>query len=228
MWDSPSNELLVATTAQEHIDRLLTLFQQTFGSGFELQGAGAPTRSRTVRRPTSASAADRSRACRAPRARRPTCRRPPAAIDCERVSAAQVREVLALVPATLPCSSMIRGAGTRARTSRTWAALTRSQSMAASRAIVAGGTSDSPLADMLANGPPRWRSRSADRSRACRAPRARRPTCRRPRSRDWPPSTANASTPPRCARSSPWSRRRGSCCCKAASPSSRWSRSRSS
>ena len=37
----PSNELLVATTAQGAIDRLLTLFQQTFGSGFELQGAGA-------------------------------------------------------------------------------------------------------------------------------------------------------------------------------------------
>jgi hypothetical protein len=41
MWDAPSNELLVATTAQGAIDRLLTLFQQTFGSGFELQGAGA-------------------------------------------------------------------------------------------------------------------------------------------------------------------------------------------
>ncbi len=41
LWDAPSNELLVATTAQGAIDRLLTLFQQTFGSGFELQGAGA-------------------------------------------------------------------------------------------------------------------------------------------------------------------------------------------
>ena len=41
MWDAPSNELLVASTAQGAIDRLLTLFQQTFGSGFELQGAGA-------------------------------------------------------------------------------------------------------------------------------------------------------------------------------------------
>jgi hypothetical protein len=40
LWDAPSNELLVATTAQGAIDRLLTLFQQTFGSGFELQGAG--------------------------------------------------------------------------------------------------------------------------------------------------------------------------------------------
>jgi hypothetical protein len=40
LWDAASNELLVATTAQGAIDRLLTLFQQTFGSGFELQGAG--------------------------------------------------------------------------------------------------------------------------------------------------------------------------------------------
>jgi hypothetical protein len=40
LWDAPSNELLVATTAQGAIDRLLTLFNQTFGSGFELQGAG--------------------------------------------------------------------------------------------------------------------------------------------------------------------------------------------
>ncbi|CAN5416689.1 hypothetical protein BH10PLA2_BH10PLA2_17840 [soil metagenome] len=41
MWDAPSNELLVASTAQGAIDRLVTLFQQTFGSGFEIQGAGA-------------------------------------------------------------------------------------------------------------------------------------------------------------------------------------------
>jgi hypothetical protein len=40
LWDCQSGELLVGTSAQAAIDRLLTLFQQTFGHGFELIGAG--------------------------------------------------------------------------------------------------------------------------------------------------------------------------------------------
>lgn len=40
LWDSPSNELLVSTTSPTVIDRLLTLFQQTFGHGFEPLSAG--------------------------------------------------------------------------------------------------------------------------------------------------------------------------------------------
>jgi hypothetical protein len=40
LWDAPSNELLVGTTAVTVIDRLHTLFQQTFGQGFERLGAG--------------------------------------------------------------------------------------------------------------------------------------------------------------------------------------------
>jgi hypothetical protein len=40
LWDAQSNELLVGTTAITVIDRLLTLFQRTFGHGFELLGAG--------------------------------------------------------------------------------------------------------------------------------------------------------------------------------------------
>src|SRR6185369_6578245 len=40
LWDSPSNELLVGTTAMSAIDRLLALFEQTFGVGFEPLGAG--------------------------------------------------------------------------------------------------------------------------------------------------------------------------------------------
>jgi hypothetical protein len=40
LWDAQSNELLVGTTAMTAIDRLHTLFQQTFGHGFELLGAG--------------------------------------------------------------------------------------------------------------------------------------------------------------------------------------------
>lgn len=40
IWDTLSNELLVASNSASVIDRLLTLFQQTFGVGFETLGAG--------------------------------------------------------------------------------------------------------------------------------------------------------------------------------------------
>jgi recombination associated protein RdgC len=40
LWDAPSNELLVGTTSASALDRLHTLFQQTFKRGFELLGAG--------------------------------------------------------------------------------------------------------------------------------------------------------------------------------------------
>jgi hypothetical protein len=40
LWDALSNELLVGTTAAEAVDRLHTLFQHTFGRGFEVLGAG--------------------------------------------------------------------------------------------------------------------------------------------------------------------------------------------
>ncbi len=40
LWDAPSRELLVGTTAVTVIDRLVTLFQQTFDRGFEPLGAG--------------------------------------------------------------------------------------------------------------------------------------------------------------------------------------------
>jgi hypothetical protein len=40
LWDAQSNELLVGTTAVTAVDRLHTLFQQTFGHGFEPLGAG--------------------------------------------------------------------------------------------------------------------------------------------------------------------------------------------
>jgi hypothetical protein len=40
LWDCQTRELLVGTTALSVIDRLHTLFQQTFGHGFELIGAG--------------------------------------------------------------------------------------------------------------------------------------------------------------------------------------------
>ncbi len=40
LWDARSNELLVGTTAVTILDRLHTLFQQTFERGFELHGAG--------------------------------------------------------------------------------------------------------------------------------------------------------------------------------------------
>lgn len=40
LWDRISNELLVSTSAVTVIDRLHTLFQQTFGSGFEPLSAG--------------------------------------------------------------------------------------------------------------------------------------------------------------------------------------------
>src|SRR6266478_3207536 len=39
LWDSSSNELLVGTTTVTAVDRLHTLFQQTFERGFELSGA---------------------------------------------------------------------------------------------------------------------------------------------------------------------------------------------
>jgi len=39
LWDAPSNELLVGTTSVTAIDRLHTLFQQTFGQSFERLGA---------------------------------------------------------------------------------------------------------------------------------------------------------------------------------------------
>src|SRR5207244_420665 len=40
LWDAQSNELLVGSTAVSLLDRLHTLFQQTFDRGFDLQGAG--------------------------------------------------------------------------------------------------------------------------------------------------------------------------------------------
>jgi len=40
LWDAPSNELLVGTTAVTALDRLHTLFEHTFGQGFELLSAG--------------------------------------------------------------------------------------------------------------------------------------------------------------------------------------------
>jgi hypothetical protein len=40
IWDAQSNELLVGTTAVTVVDRLHTLFEQTFGFGFEPLGAG--------------------------------------------------------------------------------------------------------------------------------------------------------------------------------------------
>jgi hypothetical protein len=40
LWDAQSNELLVGTTAVTVLDRLHTLFQQTFGVGFEALTAG--------------------------------------------------------------------------------------------------------------------------------------------------------------------------------------------
>jgi hypothetical protein len=40
LWDAQSNELLAGTTAVTVIDRLHTLFQQTFGHGFEARSAG--------------------------------------------------------------------------------------------------------------------------------------------------------------------------------------------
>jgi hypothetical protein len=40
LWDSQSNELLVGSTGVTVVDRLLTLFQQTFDRGFEALGAG--------------------------------------------------------------------------------------------------------------------------------------------------------------------------------------------
>jgi hypothetical protein len=40
LWDAPSNELLVGTTSAGAIDRLHTLFEQTFGHGFEQLGSG--------------------------------------------------------------------------------------------------------------------------------------------------------------------------------------------
>jgi hypothetical protein len=40
LWDAPSNELLVGTTSESVLDRLHTLFEHTFGVGFERLGAG--------------------------------------------------------------------------------------------------------------------------------------------------------------------------------------------
>ena len=40
LWDCLTNELLVGTTAAAALDRLHTLFQKTFGHGFEIIGAG--------------------------------------------------------------------------------------------------------------------------------------------------------------------------------------------
>src|SRR5262249_61355277 len=40
LWDAQSKELLVGSTAITVIDRLHTLFQQTFGVGFEQLSAG--------------------------------------------------------------------------------------------------------------------------------------------------------------------------------------------
>jgi hypothetical protein len=40
LWDAPSNELLIGTTSVTAIDRLHTLFEDTFGHGFEPLSAG--------------------------------------------------------------------------------------------------------------------------------------------------------------------------------------------
>lgn len=40
LWDAPSNELLVGSTSVTALDRLVTLFHQTFERKFELLGAG--------------------------------------------------------------------------------------------------------------------------------------------------------------------------------------------
>jgi len=40
LWDAPSNELLVGTTSAAALDRLHSLFEQTFGQSFEALGAG--------------------------------------------------------------------------------------------------------------------------------------------------------------------------------------------
>ena len=40
LWDAPSNELLIGTTSTTVMDRLRTLFEQTFGCDFETLGAG--------------------------------------------------------------------------------------------------------------------------------------------------------------------------------------------
>jgi len=40
LWDAPSNELLVASNSATALDRLHTLFHQTFNRKFELLGAG--------------------------------------------------------------------------------------------------------------------------------------------------------------------------------------------
>jgi hypothetical protein len=40
LWDATSNELLVGTTSEGVVDRLHTLFEHTFGVGFERLGAG--------------------------------------------------------------------------------------------------------------------------------------------------------------------------------------------
>ena len=40
MWDALSHELLIGTTASSVLDRVHTLFQQSFGFGFEPLGAG--------------------------------------------------------------------------------------------------------------------------------------------------------------------------------------------
>ncbi len=40
LWDAPSNELLVGTTAAASLDRLHSLFELTFGQSFEPLGAG--------------------------------------------------------------------------------------------------------------------------------------------------------------------------------------------
>ena len=40
LWDAPSGELLFGTTSVTALDRLITLFQQTFDRKFEMLGAG--------------------------------------------------------------------------------------------------------------------------------------------------------------------------------------------
>ena len=40
LWDGPANELLVGTTSMTVLDRLVTLFHQTFDRKFDLLGAG--------------------------------------------------------------------------------------------------------------------------------------------------------------------------------------------
>ncbi len=40
LWDAPSNELFIGATSVTVLDRLHTLFEQTFGCGFEPLGAG--------------------------------------------------------------------------------------------------------------------------------------------------------------------------------------------